>query len=244
MLNFLEGVHMYYGGGYFLYLLFSLPALLLGLWAQIKVKSAYNKYSKVRSTTGLTGAEVARRMLDSNNLSSIRIEEVGGTLSDHYDPGSKVLRLSSGVARSSSVAAAGIAAHESGHALQHAESYGPLKLRSLMVPSVQIGSWLGPIIFMVGLFLASNTGDTIAWVGLALFGATAVFALVTLPVEMNASARAKAWLADSGVVYSSEMQGVNQVLDAAAFTYVAAAIQALSTILYYLFLLTGRSRRD
>jgi Zn-dependent membrane protease YugP len=235
---------MYYTGGYFLYILFSLPALLLGLWAQIKVKSAYNKYSKVPSATGMTGAEVARRMLDSNNLSNIPIEEVGGTLSDHYDPGSKVLRLSAGVARSNSVAAAGIAAHESGHALQHAAGYGPLKLRSLMVPSVQIGSWLGPIIFMVGLFMASNTGDTVAWAGLALFGATAVFALVTLPVELNASKRAKTWLADSGVVYSSEMQGVNQVLDAAALTYVAAAIQALSTIIYYLFLLTGRSRRN
>lgn len=235
---------MYYGGGYFLYILISLPALLLGLWAQIKVKSAYNKYSKVPSATGMTGAEIARRMLDSNNLSNVRIEEIGGTLSDHYDPGSKVLRLSTGVARSNSVAAAGIAAHESGHALQHAASYGPLKLRSLMIPSVQIGSWLGPIIFMVGLFMASNTGDTVAWAGLALFGATAVFALITLPVELNASKRAKAWLSDSGVVYSSEMQGVNQVLDAAALTYVAAAIQALSTIMYYLFLLTGRSRRN
>jgi uncharacterized protein len=233
-----------YFGGYGLYILFSLPALLLGLWAQIKVKGAYKRYSQVRSVTGMTGAEVARRMLDSNNLSNVRIEETSGTLTDHYDPSAKVLRLSAGVARSNSVAAAGIAAHESGHALQDANAYGPLKIRSAMVPSVQIGSWLGPIIFMVGLFLAGNTGTTIAWVGLALFAATALFALVTLPVELNASARAKAWLSDSGVVYSSEMEGVNRVLDAAALTYVAAAIQALSTILYYLFLLTGRSRRD
>ncbi len=234
-----------YFGGYGLYLLFSLPALLLGLWAQLKVKGAFTKYSKVGTTTRLTGAEVARRMLDSHGLTSVRVEEVGGNLSDHYDPSSKTLRLSSGVYRSPSVAAAGVAAHESGHAIQDQEKYGPLKIRSLMVPSVQIGSWLGPIIFMIGLFMASDAGTTIAWAGLLLFTATAVFALVTLPVELDASNRAKAWLADSGIIYSGEMEGVNSVLNAAAWTYVAGAIQALSTVLYYAFLLTGRSsRRD
>ena len=232
-----------YFGGYGLYLLFSLPALLLGLWAQLKVNGSYKKYSQVRSVTGMTGAEIARRMLDTNGLSNIKIEETSGTLTDHYDPGAKVLRLSSGVYRSNSVAAAGVAAHESGHALQDADAYGPLKIRSAMVPTVRIGSWLGPIIFMIGLFLSSNTGTTVAWIGLALFAATALFALVTLPVELNASNRAKAWLSGSGVVYGSEMEGVNKVLDAAALTYVAAAIQALSTILYYVFLLTGRSSR-
>lgn len=230
-------------GGYGLYLLFSLPALLLGLWAQWKVKSAFNKYSKVRSITGLTGAEVARRMLDSNGLSSVRIEETGGTLSDYYDPSAKVLRLSQGVYQANSIAAASVAAHESGHALQDAAAYGPLKIRSAMVPSVRIGSWLGPIIFMIGLFMASNTGTTVAWAGLFLFAATALFALVTLPVELDASKRAKAWLSDSGIVYASEMDGVNKTLDAAAMTYVAAAVQSLSTILYYLLLLTGRSSR-
>ncbi len=232
-----------YFGGYGLYLLFSLPALLLGLWAQMKVNGAYKKYSQVRTVSGMTGAEVARRMLDTNGLSNIQIEETSGTLTDHYDPSAKVLRLSSGVYRSNSVAAAGVAAHESGHALQDAAAYSPLKIRSAMVPTVRIGSWLGPIIFMIGLFIASNTGTTIAWIGLALFAATALFALVTLPVELNASNRAKAWLAGSGVVYNSEMEGVDKVLDAAALTYVAAAIQALSTILYYVFLLTGRSSR-
>lgn len=236
---------MYYGEGYLLYLLFSLPALLLGFWAQIKVKGAYNKFSKVRNTTGMTGADVARRMLDSNGLSNITIEETSGTLTDHYDPSAKVLRLSTGVYRSPSIAAAGVAAHESGHALQDAAAYGPLKLRSAMIPSVRIGSWLGPIIFMIGLFLAGNTGTSISWFGLILFSASAVFALVTLPVEFNASNRAKTWLADSGVVYPSEMEGVNKTLDAAALTYVAAAVQSLSTIFYYMFLLTGRSsRRD
>jgi Zn-dependent membrane protease YugP len=236
---------MYYGSGYFLYILFSLPALLLGFWAQIKVKGAYNRFSKVRNTTGMTGAEVARRMLDSNGLSNIPVEETAGTLTDHYDPSAKVLRLSTGVYRSPSIAAAGVAAHESGHALQHAAAYGPLKLRSAMIPSVRIGSWLGPIIFMVGLFLAGDTGTSISWFGLILFSASAVFALVTLPVEFNASNRAKAWLADSGVVYPSEMEAVNKTLDAAALTYVAAAVQSLSTVFYYMFLLTGRSsRRD
>ncbi len=235
---------MFFGYGYGLYLLFSLPALLLGLWAQLKVKSAFNRYSRVRSITGLTGAEVARRMLDSNGLTNIRIEETAGTLTDHYDPSTKVLRLSPGVYRMNSIAAASVAAHESGHALQDADAYGPLKIRSIMVPSVQIGSWLGPIIFMIGLFMASNTGTTIAWIGLALFSATALFALVTLPVELDASSRAKAWLAGSGIVYASEMEGVHKTLDAAAMTYVAAAIQSISTILYYLFLLGGRSSRD
>ena len=230
-------------GGYGLYLLFSLPALLLGFWAQIKVKNTFNKYSKVRSMTGLTGAEVARRMLDSNGLNSVRIEETAGNLTDNYDPSSKILHLSSGVYRSNSVAAAGVAAHESGHALQDAEAYGPLKIRALMVPSVKVGSWLGPIIFMIGLFISSNTGTTIAWIGLMLFAVTALFALVTLPVEFDASNRAKAWLAGSGVLYNTEMEGVYKTLDAAALTYVAAAIQALSTILYYVFLLSGRSSR-
>lgn len=233
-----------FGGGYFLYILISLPALLLGLWAQAKIKSSYNKYSKVRTTSGLTGAEVARRMLDQNGLTNIKIEQTSGTLSDHYDPRAKVLRLSQGVYQSPSVAAAGVAAHESGHALQDAEKYGPLKIRSIMAPTVQIGSWLGPIIFMIGLFLSGQTGQNIAWFGLILFSATALFSLVTLPVEFNASNRAKGWLADSGVVYQSEMQGVNSVLNAAAYTYVAGAAQSLSTILYYALLLSGRSRDD
>ena len=230
---------MYYsGGGYLIYILISLPALLLGLWAQAKIKSAFNKYSAVRTSTGLTGAEVARKMLDQNGLFDVQVQQVGGNLSDHYDPSSRTLRLSQGVYNSNSVAAAGVAAHESGHAVQHKDKYGPLKIRSLMVPSVQIGSWLGPIIFMVGLLFQSQN---LSLIGLLLFSATALFALVTLPVEFNASNRAKTWLSDSGVVYASEMEGVNKVLDAAALTYVAGALQSLSTLLYYVFLFMGRS---
>ncbi len=226
-------------GGYGLYILFSLPALLLGFWAQMKVKGAFNKYSKIRSYIGHSGAEIARRMLNASGLSNVEIEETRGFLSDHYDPRAKKLRLSPDVYRSNSIAAAGIAAHEAGHAIQDQQNYVPLKFRSAMVPSVQFGSWLGPIIFIGGLLLQ---WESLAWVGLGLFALTALFALVTLPVEFNASNRAKAWLSTSGVIYGEESQGINKVLDAAALTYVAAAIQAISTLLYYAFLLLGRSR--
>lgn len=233
---------MIFSGGYLLYIIISLPALILGLWAQAKIKSSFNKYSRVRTTTGLTGAEVARRMLDQNGLSTVRIEQVPGNLSDHYDPSKNLLRLSQGVYASPSVAAAGVAAHECGHAIQDKEKYGPLRIRSILVPSVQIGSWLGPIVFAIGLLLNTQTGYDMAVFGLLLFSATALFSLVTLPVEFNATKRAKAWLADSGIIYSSEMEGVHKVLDAAALTYVAAATQSVSTILYYGLMLMGRNR--
>ncbi len=228
------------GGGYFLYILFGLPALLFGLWAQYKVQTTYTKYSKVRSYLGLTGAEIGRRMLDANGLGMIHIEEVPGTLTDHYDPSKKMLRLSPQVARANSLAAAGVAAHEAGHALQDSTGYAPLKIRSFMVPTVQIGSWLGPILFMVGLLMSSVFGTQLAWFGLLLFSATTLFALVTLPVELDATQRAKVWLANSGTIRQEEMIGVSKVLDAAALTYVAAAAQSISTILYYAFLLLGR----
>ncbi len=230
--------------GYGLYFLFSLPALLLGLWAQMKVKSTFNRYSRVRSFLGLTGAEVARRMLNTNGLYNVQVEEVNGFLSDHYDPAKKVLRLSRDIYRGNSIASAGVAAHEAGHALQDQSGYMALRVRSFMVPSVQIGSWLGPIIFFIGLLLASPLGTNLAWAGLVLFAATALFSVVTLPVEIDASNRAKAWLANSGVIYQQEMAGVRSVLDAAALTYVAAAIQAISTVLYYAFILLGRPRRS
>jgi Zn-dependent membrane protease YugP len=227
-------------GGYGLYLLFALPALLLGLWAQFKVQSAFKKFSQVRGFNNLSGAQVARRILEANGLYDVQIEETSGLLSDHYDPSKRVLRLSQDVFRTPSLAAAGIAAHEAGHALQHKEGYAPLKWRSMMVPTVQIGSWLGPIIFIIGLLMSSITGTTIAWIGLGLFALVAVFALVTLPVEFDASRRARAWLTDTGMIYREEMTGVNSVLNAAALTYVAGAAQAISTLLYYAFLLLRR----
>ncbi|MDZ4158957.1 MAG: zinc metallopeptidase [Anaerolineaceae bacterium] len=230
-------------GGYGLYLLFSLPALLIGFWAQLKVRAATNKYSRVRSYNGWTGAQIARRILDLNGLNDVAVEQVGGWLSDHYDPTHRVLRLSSEVFQSNSLVAAGVAAHESGHALQDKAGYMPLRLRSAMVPVVQLGSWLGPAIFFVGLLLTSAFGENLAWGGLFLFGATALFAFVTLPVEFDASRRARTMLTDTGLIQSQELGGVNAVLDAAALTYVAAAIQAVSTLMYYAYILMGR-RRD
>jgi len=223
-----------------LYLVFALPALLLGLWAQFKVKSAFSRYSQVRAYRGMSGAEVARRVLDFNGLQQVQVEQVNGFLSDHYDPRHKVLRLSPDVFQSPSLASAGVAAHEAGHAIQDKQGYAALKFRTSMVPGVQIGSWLGPIIFLVGFFMSSTFGDTLAWVGLILFGLTALFAVVTLPVEFDASRRAKEALVVQGILTTDEMTGVNKVLDAAALTYVAAAVQAVMTLLYYATLLMGR----
>ena len=225
-----------------LYLLFALPALLLGLWAQMRVRSAFAKYSQVRAASGMTGAQAARRILDAHGLQNVAVERVDGMLSDHYDPRGKVLRLSSDVYGTPSLAAVGVAAHETGHALQDQKHYAPLQLRSAMVPTVQIGSWLGPIIFIVGLYMSRFVGDTVAWIGLILFAATAVFALVTLPVEFDASRRAKQLLVTDGILAPQELKGVNHVLDAAALTYVAAALQALMTLLYYASILMGRRR--
>jgi len=223
------------------YLLFAIPPLLLGLWAQFRVQSAFRTYSKVKTGNGLTGAQAARAILDANGLQTVTVERVGGSLTDHYDPRGKVLRLSESVYATPSVAAVGVAAHEAGHALQDKQHYGPLRLRSAIVPAVNIGSWLGPIIFMIGFFMSGATGDTIALIGLLFFAMTAIFALVTLPVEFDASKRAKQQLASTGMLSPQEIGGVDKVLDAAALTYVAAAVQAIMTVLYYVSLMS-RSR--
>ncbi len=222
-----------------LYLILALPGLLLGLWAQARVKGTFNKYSKVRTTRGATGAEIARYLLDQQGLQDVRIEESQGFLSDHYDPRTRVLRLSSDVYRQPSVAAAGVAAHEMGHAMQHAVGYTPLKIRSAIVPAVQFGSSLAPILFIVG-FLLNFT--SLAWLGVLLFATAVIFSLVTLPVEFDASKRAKALLSGSGVLSLQESQGVDKVLNAAALTYVAAAVAAIGQLLYYVLLLTGGQR--
>jgi Zn-dependent membrane protease YugP len=227
-----------------LYFVFALPALLFGLWAQWRVQAAVRKYGETGTGSGFSGAEIARRILDTNGLRNVRVEQAQGFLSDHYDPQDKALRLSSDVYHGRSVAAAGIAAHEAGHALQDLRNYRPLQIRSLMVPAVQIGSWVGPILFMLGLLTASLIGTTLAWVGLLIFAGTAVFALVTLPVEYDASRRAKEILSSHGLVMASDMKGIDAVLNAAALTYVAAAAQAVSTLLYYGFILTGLRQEE
>ena len=223
-----------------LYFVFALPALLLAFYAQFKVQSSYRKYLRVPNQRGISGLEAAQRLLYDNGLSHVRVEGTRGELTDHYDPRTQTLRLSTGVARSPSVAALGIVAHEVGHAVQDATAYAPLKLRSGLVPMVSIGSWLGPILFMVGLLFNPN----LAWVGVAVFAGSLVFAFITLPVEFNASRRAVQMLQASGLVSQAELRGARSVLSAAALTYVAAVAQALSTLLYYVFLLTGSRRRD
>ncbi len=222
------------------YLIFALPGLLLGLWAQARVRGAFNKYSKVKTMRGLTGAQVARALLDEQGLTHVTIEESKGRLSDHYDPRSQVLRLSPEVYRTPSVAAAGIAAHELGHAMQDSKGYAPLKVRSAIVPATRFGTMLAPWLFIAGLLLNVTA---LAWVGVILFGVSVIFTLVTLPVEYDASKRAKALLSSSGILMGDEMQGVNKVLDAAALTYVAAAVSSIGQFMYYVMLMGGGRRR-
>ena len=231
------------------YFIFALPALILAFYAQWRVQSAYKKWLRVRNARGLTGLDAAKTLLRANNLGHVGIEGTPGSLTDHYDPRTQTMRLSSDVANSNSIAAMAVVAHEIGHAVQDAQAYVPMKVRSAIVPGVQIGSWLGPILFFVGWLLAlyfnSPFGYQLAWIGVLFFAGALVFAFATLPVEFNASARAKAMLTDAGLIYSDdEMKGVRSVLDAAALTYVAAAAQALSTLLYYVFLLGGFRRRN
>jgi len=224
-----------------LYFIFALPALLLALYAQFKVQSAYGRYSRIRNRLGIEGVRAAEILLRHNGLYGVRIEGIPGRLTDHYDPRSKTLRLSAEVARLPSIASLGIVAHEVGHATQDAENYLPLKLRAGLVPLVNLGSWLGPIFFVVGWLL--NAFD-LAALGLILFSLGAVFALVTLPVEFNASRRALRMLKETGLISPDELKGVKSVLSAAALTYVAALAQAISTILYYAFLLMGLRREE
>ncbi|NTW54288.1 MAG: zinc metallopeptidase [Chlorobaculum sp.] len=222
------------------YYLFVIPPLLLGFWAQFKVKSAFKKYSQVATQSGVTGAQAAIRLLQRGGLGNVNVEMTSGMLSDHYDPRGKVLRLSEEVYSLPSIASVGVAAHEAGHALQDKTGYSPLAIRSAMVPVVSLGSWLGPIIFMVGLVMHGALGSSLAWVGLLLFAGVALFAIVTLPVEFDASRRAKELLVSQGIVSQQEMKGVNAVLDAAALTYVAAAAQAIMQLLYYVTLMNRR----
>ena len=222
------------------WLLFALPGLILSIWAQSKVRGTVKKYNKVPTSRDVTGAEVARTLLDDQGLFDVSIEEGRGFLSDHYDPRSKTLRLSKEIYHTPSIAAAGIAAHEMGHALQQASGYFPLQIRSAIVPVARFGSSLAPWLFIAGFLLRFTT---LAWVGVVLFGIAVVFTLVTLPVEFDASRRAKKLLVNNGVLIGNEIKGVDKVLDAAALTYVAAAVAAVGQLIYYVFLLTGGRRR-
>ncbi|MGB7876260.1 MAG: zinc metallopeptidase [Anaerolineales bacterium] len=222
------------------YLIFMAPAFILMMLTSWYVKSAYNKWSKVPSNSRMTGAQAAQRLIANSGLYGVKVEGVRGNLSDHYDPRTKTLRLSQGVANNASVAAVAVAAHELGHALQDAEDYLPLRFRAALVPAVNIGSWLGWILIMVGLFLQMFN---LAWLGVLIFSGGAIFALATLPVELNASARAKQLLADTGIIQTEkERRGVNNVLNAAALTYVASLVTAVLQLLYFASLIGGRRR--
>lgn len=215
-----------------------LPGMLLGGFAQSRVRQAVARWSKVPVSTGLTGAEVARYILDKRGLQGVRVEPSKGVLSDHYDPKAKVLRLSEPVFGVRSVAAAGIAAHEAGHAIQDADDYLPLEARSFIVPVVRLGSSVAPLIFFGGLFLQA---PTITLVGAALFGLSSLFSLITLPVEFDASKRALKHLEGLGIIRSEdEMEGARKVLGAAAWTYVAAAVSAVGA--WGMYLLMSRRR--
>lgn len=210
-----------------------IPALLLALYAQLRVQSTYAKYSQVPIGNRLTGAQVAQEILRRNGLSGVEIERVEGVLSDHYDPRDRTLSLSSDVYDGISVAAAGVAAHETGHAIQHARGYAPLALRSAMVPTVQFGSWLAWPIFILGFLFHSGT---MIQLGILVFTAFVAFTVVTLPVEFDASARAMRALREEGLVNADELRGVRAVLTAAALTYVAAAAMAILQLLRMLLL--------
>lgn len=231
------------------YLLFMVPAFLSMAATSWYVKAAYKKWSQVRAQSGLTGAQAAQRLISSasyataegQGLRDVRILGIGGNLTDHYDPRDKTLKLSPGVANTPSVAALAIAAHELGHAMQDSEGYLPMRMRSALVPAVNIGSNLGWILIIAGLLLKFTT---LAWLGVIAFSAGAIFALFTLPVEFNASARAKRMLAESGIIRDeNEQRGVNNVLNAAALTYVAGLVTAVLQLLYYVSLVGGLGGR-
>lgn len=229
--------------GYFdpLYFVFFIPGLLFSMWASFKTKSAFNKYSKVRSLTGLTGAEAAQRLLDFAGIHDVEVVRARGFLSDHYNPLTKKLALSDPVYDQPSLSAIGVACHEAGHAIQHKVGYFPLKIRSALVPTAGIGSKLGYFVLIAGLLMQNMT---IGLIGVGLIGLVLVFQLVTLPVEFDATARAKELAFSQGLVIEQERKGMGAVLNAAALTYVAAATATALTLVYYLIRLGVLGGRD
>jgi hypothetical protein len=226
-----------------LYWLFvMLPCLLIGIWAQIKLSSAYGKYSHVTVESGISGAEAAREILDQAGLTNVPVEEIPGHLSDHYDPTKRALFLSSDNFHGRTVAAVGVAAHESGHALQHQSAYGLFSMRMALVPATQFASTACFGILFLGIVLHLAIFVKLLWLAVALFAVTTLFQLVTLPVEYDASRRAKEQLFRLGLVHEQERAGVSKVLDAAALTYVAALVSSLLTLLYYITLARGSRR--
>ena len=220
---------MYFDPAYFL---FALPGLLLALWASGKTKFTFERYSRVAARSGMTGAQAAARLLYSAGITDVKIEQTGGFLSDHYDPSCKTLRLSESVYSSNSLSAIGVACHEAGHAIQHATNYGPLGLRSSLVPVINFTSPVSYILIIAGALLSA---PGLIKIGILCFAVAVLFAIVTLPVEYNASSRAKALMVSCGIVSPAEAKDAGDVLNAAFLTYVASAVSALLTLLYYVF---------
>ena len=229
----------YYGFDIY-YLILIVPALLFGLWAQSQVNTNFQKYSKIGTMRGMTGAQAAEYILQQNGIYDVQIRHVSGHLSDNFNPRNKTINLSDSVYNSTSIAAIGVAAHEAGHAVQHAVNYKPIRIREMIIPVTQIGSWLYlPIIFVGFLF----SSQYLVNLGIILFSTLAIFQLVTLPVEFNASDRAITTLSQSGILYGEEIDGAKKVLKAAALTYVAALVSSLAQLLRLIILFGGR-RRD
>lgn len=239
---------MIFGYGYFDYLIYMLPVLVFSLYAQFKVKSAYNKYSKISNSRRITGAQAAQAVLHHYGITDVRIVPCAGKMTDNYNPKNKVISLSEGVFNGTSVAAVGIACHEAGHAAQHAESYVPNQIRTALVPVTNFGSRFGLIIAFAGYAIALGSmmdkiGYYVIIAGLALYALTAVFQFVTLPVEFNASSRALRVIDETGLLAGDEYKGAKKVLTAAAMTYVAALATSLRNLFYYAMRLLGNSNR-
>ena len=235
----------YYYGFDWTYVYLVLPCLILSLWASARVNMTFKRYSRQFSSRGITGADAAQRVLRANGVGNVRIERIGGNLTDHYDPTTNVIRLSDDVYGSTSTAAIGVACHEAGHAVQYAQGYAPIKLRAAIIPVTNFGSKLAMPLILLGILFSSlgNTSDFFINLGIACFGLSVLFQLVTLPVEFNASHRALAAIEQNGILTDDELAGARKTLSAAAMTYVAATATALAQLLRLLILFGGNNRR-
>lgn len=235
----------YYYGFDTTYLFIVLPCILLSLWASMNVKSTFNKYATKYSTRRITGAQAAQRVLQANGISNVRVERVSGSLTDHFDPRTNVIRLSDPVYDSTSIASIGVACHEAGHAVQHATQYAPIKLRTAVIPITNIGSKLAMPLILIGILLSylGNFSYTLVYIGIGCFALTLLFELITLPVEFNASNRAIRAIEEYGMLDNEELKGAKKTLQAAALTYIAAAAVTLAQLLRLIMLFGGRSRR-
>lgn len=237
---------LYFYGFDWTYLYIVLPCILLSLWASSNVNSTFKRYSQQHSIRRITGAQAAQRVLNANGVSGVRIERVGGNLTDHYDPKTNVIRLSDSVYDSTSVASIGVACHEAGHAVQYAQSYAPIKLRAAIIPVSNFGSKLAMPLILLGIVLSAfaDMSYTLVYIGIACFGLSLVFQLITLPVEFNASRRAMTAIEEGNLLTDEEQRGAKKTLKAAAMTYVAATAVALAQLLRLVMLFGGRRRRD